>query len=47
MLLEIEGLKWFSETSSSSMLLKVTTIRTCYAQYSVNCFVLFLFSQIR
>ena len=47
MLLEIQGLKWFSETSSSSMLLKVTTIRTCYVQYSVNCFVLFFFSQIR
>lgn len=48
MLLEIQGLKWFSETSSFSMLLKVTTTRTCYAQYSVNCFVfLFANSMIR
>lgn len=47
MLLEIQGLKWFSEASSSSMLLKVTTlIRTRYAEFSVNCFVLFFFSQI-
>ena len=47
LLLEIQGLKWFSETSSSSMLLKVTTlIRTRYAEFSVNCFVLFFFSQI-
>ena len=43
MLLEIQDLKWFSETSSSSMLLKVTTIRTRYAEYSVNCFVFFSF----
>lgn len=46
MVLGIQGLKWFSETSSS-MLPKVTTIRTRYAEYLVNCFVLFFFSQIR